>query len=316
MNDGQFIYFTSGPNPKTYLQNPATPKNGGKFAGAGIPLGEFRNMIQSIGWALGDLPNRLIFGGAKIGSPSVVAGVPVDTLITTMIITDTAGMPLPEGYGRTAYSFGRDNHLLYQVKDQFHGVYQGVTTDQTSTETVTRLVVDQAKASDFQFHPGSMKRAPSLAKLAPMYAAETNIFVGNRFPEIHALDLKGKPFSLDQYRGKVLFIHAWTQGVENCETDLPTLEALYKKYRKEGFEVVGIACDGRKSTEAFMKAHNIHTRQLNDGQGVTSGFKNKLNIRRFPFGYLIDREGKVFAKDPWIPTMEPTLKLALARKRS
>ncbi len=48
------------------------------------------------------------------------------------------------------------------------------------------------------------------------------------------------PLTLDSLRGKVVLVDFWTFQCYNCLNALPHVKALYEKYRKEGFVVIGV----------------------------------------------------------------------------
>ncbi len=50
----------------------------------------------------------------------------------------------------------------------------------------------------------------------------------------------GKPLSIAALRGKVVLIDFWTYSCINCQRSLPHVEAWYRRYRKDGFVVVGV----------------------------------------------------------------------------
>jgi hypothetical protein len=241
-----------------------------------------------------------------------VYGVPVDTIVATAGAFDQYGTPLRDSYSQVTYSFGKQNHMLYQVESHHHEVMNGKTFDNREKESVASLDFKKQPDSTFEFNPGKMKPVDSLKKVSRIYDPEINtpISVGEPFPNIDAVDMAGKRFSLDQYKGKVVFVYAWTLGVGNTDTDLPKLNELYRKYGAQGFEPVGIAADSVGADSSFLKSKGIAFRNL----PYNSELKAKLTIHGYPFAYLIGRDGQVFAKDPWIPDVEPLVKRALAMK--
>ena len=314
LSDGVNQYTWEGENATRYLQVPATPQLIGGFGEFGIAINSFDVMLDSVAWSFGSPPYRLIQGDMKLGPSTTVNGVPVDTVIATQPLLGPAMMPLEDSFVRKTYSFGKRDHLLYEVQTHDHSVQNGKTWDRQLNESVEKLEVNKPIADDFAFHPGAMTRATTLRDTAPRYNNGTGIEIGDRFTDFAANDMQGKPFSLEQYRGKVLLIHAWTQGVTNYKWDMPRIEALYRKYRKLGFEAVGIACDyaeDRPWIDKYLAANGIQSRQLFDGLHLDQGFKKKLKLHSFPFSYLIGRDGKVFAKNPWVPDIEPQIKSAL-----
>lgn len=49
-----------------------------------------------------------------------------------------------------------------------------------------------------------------------------------------------KPLSLKSLRGHVVLVDFWTYSCINCQRTLPHVEAWYKRYRTDGFEVIGV----------------------------------------------------------------------------
>ncbi len=313
LSDGVNDYGWQGYSPKKYTQVPA------KFLGAGrevLSMATFEAFLETVSWMLGGQIRYFVRGDVKLGPPGMVNGVPVDTIIGSQPMLGPAMMPIRGAYVRTIYSFGKKDHLLLPgSKDFGHSDSADMRWEQTITETIKHYSVDKPLATDFQFHPGNITLVTDLSE--PTHYRGTGIEIGDPFPLFKASDMQGRPFSLSQYRGKVLLLHAWTFGVGNYRSDLPQIEALYRKYRKQGFEVVGIACDyaeDRPQIEKYLSVNAIHSRQLFDGLHLDQGFKLGLKLHSFPYSYLIGRDGKVFAKNPWIPKIEPQLRAALAER--
>ena len=49
-----------------------------------------------------------------------------------------------------------------------------------------------------------------------------------------------KPLTLAGLRGKVVLVDFWTYSCINCQRTLPHVEAWYRDYQKDGFEVIGV----------------------------------------------------------------------------
>lgn len=52
--------------------------------------------------------------------------------------------------------------------------------------------------------------------------------------------INSPPLTLDSLRGKVVLVDFWTFACYNCLNALPHVKALYEKYRREGFVVIGV----------------------------------------------------------------------------
>lgn len=63
-------------------------------------------------------------------------------------------------------------------------------------------------------------------------------------PEISSPDgfvnTDGKPITLTELRGKVVLLDIWTYSCINCQRTIPYLNDWYKKYKDQGFEIVGL----------------------------------------------------------------------------
>lgn len=129
------------------------------------------------------------------------------------------------------------------------------------------------------------------------YAAQE----GAQAPGFNLRDLTGGTITLEQFKGKVVFLDFWAPWCVPCRDELPELERLYKKYENKGFIVVGIAVDA--STEGvtkFLQKVPVSFPVLLDTKGTVAEAYRLVNM---PTAYLIGRDGvmrhvyKGFGKD-------------------
>ena len=62
-------------------------------------------------------------------------------------------------------------------------------------------------------------------------------------PDFSLVDLNGETVTLEQFKGKVVFLDFWAPWCVPCRDELPELDKLYKKYKQDGFEFIGICMD-------------------------------------------------------------------------
>ena len=104
-------------------------------------------------------------------------------------------------------------------------------------------------------------------------------------------EFEQKNMSLDQFKGKVIYLDFWASWCVPCVKSMPILNRLRNEYHKNGFEIVAINVD-EKYQEAinFLSIINVDYPILHDKhQEVTKLYK--INV--FPTGIIIDSKGKV-----------------------
>jgi thiol-disulfide isomerase/thioredoxin len=126
---------------------------------------------------------------------------------------------------------------------------------------------------------------------------QSTLVVGATFPEFKEMDLQGKPLWLHNYKGKVVLINFWATWNMASVAELPNLLATYGQYRGRGFEIVGVNLDeDRAEVVAFTRQKNLVWPQYFDGGAWTNKLAMKYGIDNLPATFLIDRDGKILAK--------------------
>ncbi len=85
------------------------------------------------------------------------------------------------------------------------------------------------------------------AKNAPP-AALTSLPAAVSGAELKALT--GDPIKLSDYTGKVLVVNLWATWCGPCRLEIPELMKLYKEYRSQGLEVVGLSTENPDASAA------------------------------------------------------------------
>lgn len=117
-------------------------------------------------------------------------------------------------------------------------------------------------------------------------------------PEIDLPDPSGKNIALSSLKGKVVLIDFWASWCGPCRKEMPNVVAAYKKYKSKGFEIYGVSLD--KDMSAWVNAikkDGITWIQVSDLKYWDCVAAKAYNIQGIPFTVLLDKEGKVIAKD-------------------
>lgn len=107
-------------------------------------------------------------------------------------------------------------------------------------------------------------------------------------------DLEGRPVSLSDYKGKVVFLDFWATWCPPCRMSIPYVEKLAKKY-KNNEDVVVLGINLQEDVETilnFLKEQKMSYPVLLSDKKVVSNYK----IRSIPAFFIIDQNGNVFNK--------------------
>jgi peroxiredoxin len=104
--------------------------------------------------------------------------------------------------------------------------------------------------------------------------------------------LAGTEVSLDQHRGKYLLINFWATWCGPCKIEMPSLQALYTRFKSEKFELLAISNDmfGEKVVRPYIEANNLDFPVLLDQNLKVS---HKYGVVTLPTSFLVDPEGKI-----------------------
>lgn len=126
-----------------------------------------------------------------------------------------------------------------------------------------------------------------LALSSPAMAAG----VGDAAPSLSAPSSDGRMLSLDQFRGKVVYVDFWASWCAPCQRAMPVLDALYQRYRGQDFVVLGINVDAeRKSAQRMLDQLHPAFPVVFDPAGK---WPEAFGLRDMPTSYLIDAKGVV-----------------------
>lgn len=116
-------------------------------------------------------------------------------------------------------------------------------------------------------------------------------------PTIHFANEQGKPLSLEDFKGKVLFINFWATWCAPCVKEMPLLDHIQKEWGGKGLEVLAISEDiklGMPKIKSFYQTHNITN--LPAYLDTNSKTFVALGLKGLPYSYIIDRKGQVRAE--------------------
>ncbi|RYF93462.1 MAG: TlpA family protein disulfide reductase, partial [Chitinophagaceae bacterium] len=123
-------------------------------------------------------------------------------------------------------------------------------------------------------------------------------------------DTSGNAVTLASFKGKYVLIDFWASWCGPCRAENPNVVKAFNKYGSKGFTVLGISLDQPGKKEAWLKA--IYDDQLawthvSDLKYWNNDVAQAYGIMAIPQNYLLDKEGKIVAKNVRGEDLEKTL---------
>lgn len=135
-----------------------------------------------------------------------------------------------------------------------------------------------------------------------------NFMIGGTPPDFTQKTPEGEELSLTDLRGKVVLVDFWASWCGPCRKENPNVVRMYKKYKDQGFEILGVSLDSKK--DRWMKAikdDKLTWPHISDLKGWKNEAAKTYAITSIPQTVLLDAEGKILARNLRGPTLEAKL---------
>lgn len=161
-----------------------------------------------------------------------------------------------------------------------------------SNETLCLAYIDEY-LSEFDYD-----RQEITAQLQQLKLSMQGIKIGELAPEIALPSPQGDTLHLSDLRGKVVMIDFWASWCGPCRRENPYVVELYKTYKEKGFEILGVSLDRDKAQwQAAIAKDGLTWPHVSDLKYFQSKAARTYNVQAIPFTVLLDKSGKVIAKN-------------------
>lgn len=112
--------------------------------------------------------------------------------------------------------------------------------------------------------------------------------------QLPALNAEQETLALKDYEGKGVMVNFWATYCKPCKDEMPFMQELYPKYKKQGVEIIGVNLDQSQLViERFINEYDLTFPIVHDKQ---SQVMNAYNVGYLPATFFINKDGEIVRK--------------------
>jgi len=136
--------------------------------------------------------------------------------------------------------------------------------------------------------------------------------IGQVAPDFTINDRDGKPVALSSLRGKYIFVDFWASWCGPCRRENPNIVEAYTRFHSAKFEILGVSLDKDKEKwESAIEKDKLTWQHVSDLKGWGNAAAKIYGIRAIPANFLLDKDGKILARNLYGGDLEKKLKEVL-----
>jgi thiol-disulfide isomerase/thioredoxin len=134
---------------------------------------------------------------------------------------------------------------------------------------------------------------PAFLSLSPADAAESKPLA------FSYVAIDGSSVDIADDRGKVVLLLFWATWSKPSRDLIPGIVRLRKKYRDQGFEVLGVSLDSDENTvQNYIGEYNMPWPEYFDGRGEQNAVAQSMRVKTIPTVWIVGKDGLVAAINP------------------
>lgn len=134
---------------------------------------------------------------------------------------------------------------------------------------------------------------------AMMAETEGGVALNTQAPNIVLPSPNGDTIQLKNLQGNYVLVDFWASWCQPCRMENPNVVKLYNKYHAQGFEIFSVSLDANADQwkRAIAKDGLIWKNHGCDFSSWNSATAQTYNVKSIPSTFLLDKKGKVIAKN-------------------
>ena len=198
-----------------------------------------------------------------------------------------------------------------------YALYQRLPGEQYLSSADSDLIyyrtVANAVSKSYPTSPFLLTLSNDIARMEARISLMNSIEFRNS-PNLVGKDMYGNEVELSSLEGNLVLVDFWSAEAGNSNAFNAELKEIYAKYESRGFRVYQVSADTSKAMwVTAVQEQKLPWISVCDFKGDASPLLRAYNVRKLPTNYLIDREGRIIAKDIYSDALAERLAKELNR---
>lgn len=179
----------------------------------------------------------------------------------------------------------------------------------TFVQTLPRRFGDAKQVNEFKDRWNKMLAQRNAATQPKEQTFTGGVVMGAVAPPIALPTPAGQSLPLSSLKGKYVLLDFWASWCGPCRAENPNVVEAYNKYKDKGFTIYSVSLDDNKDKwQQAIQADGLSwPNHVSDLKRWESTAARDYGVEAIPTNFLLDKDGKIIARDLRGPALEAKL---------